>query len=393
MASAITYVSTSRRRRLRESERRPAVQEPRAVIADFLVTGSFGLAIEVAPTGMVLVNEDGLIVLLNEPVERLFSYSRDELVGRPVEMLVPDRFRRGHPGQRRDFFGEAAARPKAGQDFLGLRKDGTEVPVEIGLSPLRTPEGRFVLCSLVDLTERIRGEREREDLLRQLRDATAELDERVQARTEELQAALRDREVLLQEVHHRVKNNLQLMSSLIHMQVRSLGAGASRDALLDCETRVRAIALVHEKLHQSRENAQLPFSEYARTLATDIFQVTGASSAKVSLEFAIERVDVAMDDTIPCGLILNELVTNAIKHAFPDGRVGTLRIEVAPIGRTGLRLAVADDGVGLPHGFDVRSCTSLGLQLVQMLARQIDATLDIESRAGTRIIITLPGEA
>ena len=155
-------------------------------------TEQFRLAIEAAPTGMILVDERGHIVLVNAQVERIFGYPREEVVGQPIEMLVPERFRARHPGFRGDFHGDPKSRPMgAGRDLFGLRRDGTEVPIEIGLNPLQDPGGRFVLSSVVDITERKRAEREREGLLGQLRTLNAELEQRVEARTAELSRSAR----------------------------------------------------------------------------------------------------------------------------------------------------------------------------------------------------------
>jgi len=233
------------------------------------------------------------------------------------------------------------------------------------------PSDRFVLGSVVD----------------------AEVEQRVEARTSELMAIVRERDVLLKEVHHRVKNSLQVITSLINMQMRSLGTDGERDALVECRTRVQAIALIHEKLFKSQDHGRVPFSEYARGLAEDVFHATRVSSEKVSLELAVEDVALPVDQAIPCGLILNELITNALKHAFPDGRSGTVRVELVPFGAGGLRLLVRDDGVGLPAGLDVHRPASLGLQLVQMLAKQLHAALEVEVAEGTHVRLTVPGPA
>ncbi len=236
------------------------------------------------------------------------------------------------------------------------------------------------------------ADREREGLVGQLRTQNAELEHRVEARTAELQATLREREVLLQEVHHRVKNNLQVISSLINMQVRSLADDASRDALLECQARVQAMALIHEQLYKSKDYTRVPFSEYARSLAGNVFHATGVSPQGISLELAIEDVALAVDKAIPAGLILNELISNALKHGFPNGRSGTIRVELGLASRGELRLVVRDDGVGLPPGVDVSDSPTLGLHLVRMLARQLDAKLEVEATDGTCFCLTIPEE-
>jgi two-component sensor histidine kinase len=224
-----------------------------------------------------------------------------------------------------------------------------------------------------------------------LREARDGLERRVRGRTAELTATLREREVLLQEVHHRVKNNLQVITSLINMQVRQLEGDAGRHALEECQTRVQAIALIHEQLYQSKDYARVPFSEYAKGLAANVLHATGMSGA-VALELAVEDVALPVDKAIPCGLILNELITNALKHAFPAGRAGRIRVELGTAGSGRLTLAVSDDGKGIPEGLDVRTSGSLGLQLVRMLAKQVDGELEVTSDHGASFRVTIPVE-
>jgi len=352
----------------------------------------FRLAIEASTTGMMMIDQKGEVVLVNAEIERLFGYSRHELIGRPVEALLPSRFRDRHPGHRASFQSNPQTRLMgAGRNLYGLRKDGTEVPIEIGLNPLRTSAGDFVLSSVVDITERKRADQERDTFLRQLKELNADLEQRVEQRTADLTATLQEREVLLQEVHHRVKNNLSVITSLMEMQARLLSDSGGRNALEDCQGRVHAIALIHEKLYQSRNYADVPFAEYIRGLANDVFQATGVSQATVSLTMGVDDVAISVDKAIPCGLILNELITNALKHAFPSGREGMIRVELTKMENKRLRLCVTDDGIGLPSEF-MRETKSLGLRLVRTLAGQLEATLSVGSTSdgGARFELTFP---
>jgi PAS domain S-box-containing protein len=252
--------------------------------------------------------------------------------------------------------------------------------------PLAGPHGelRGWVMSNVDITDRVAAEAERETMLAELTRLNSELEARVQARTSELTAALREREVLLQEVHHRVKNNLQVISSLMNMQMRKLGAGTERAALEECQTRVEAIALIHEQLYQSRDYANVPFSEYTRTLVSNVFRTMGVSIGQVKLDLAIASVAVPVDKAIPCGLVVNELITNSLKHGFRDGRPGEIRVELDRDGDQ-IRLIVSDNGVGLPPGLDVRGSRTLGLRLVNTLVRQLRATLVVGPTSPARV--------
>jgi two-component sensor histidine kinase/CHASE1-domain containing sensor protein len=204
----------------------------------------------------------------------------------------------------------------------------------------------------------------------------------VEQRTAQLRDALKEKETLLQEIHHRVKNNLQVISSLINIQLRKLGPGSAQSALQECQTRVQAIALIHEKLYQSRDYSRVPFAQYAKGLAANIFHAAGTSHDDVKLELQFGEVALAVDKAIPCGLILNELITNALKHAFPHDRRGTIRVELDQAATGRVTLAVKDDGVGLAADVDIGQSDTLGMQLVRTLAEQLSAKLEVHRSAG-----------
>lgn len=198
----------------------------------------------------------------------------------------------------------------------------------------------------------------------------------------QLAARLEERDVLLQEVHHRVNNNLQLVSSLLSMQSRRLPEGVPRAALVDCQTRIRAIAAVHERLYRSSDHARVPFSDYATELVRDVFDAALVPGYVVTLDLRIESVAMPVAKAIPCGLILNELVTNALKHAFTQRRGGCLTVSLSRLGATVI-LMVADDGIGLGARGSAPRHGSLGLQLVETLSRQLRAQLDIDCSHGS----------
>jgi PAS domain S-box-containing protein len=244
--------------------------------------------------------------------------------------------------------------------------------------PRYEPDGRFAgfIGSCIDISE-LRAARE------QLQQTSRDLEVRVKERTEELERRVKENEILVREVHHRVKNNLQLVSSLLNMQGRHFKEGRLRQALEECQGRVQTIALIHQRLYQSRDLAHVPFAQYARGLAESVFRASDLTAAAIALEMEIDDVSLSVERAIPCGLILNELLTNALKHAFPDGRRGVVRVELRRRRPERLLLVVADDGVGLPRSIDARDNGSLGLELVRTLAEQLDGDLQIEERSGT----------
>jgi len=214
-------------------------------------------------------------------------------------------------------------------------------------------------------------------------------------RTAVLEAALREREVLLREVHHRVKNNLSIVVSLLEMQARSLGPSAASNALDDCRGRVQAMASIHESLYRSTDVGQVPFADYIRGLVREIVAASASPAGRISLVLAIDDLTLAIDLAIPCALILNELVTNAFKHAFPEGRPGALSVTLAR-GEGGLvHLSVADDGVGLTHSPELPAQDTLGMRLVTTLTEQLEGTLSTTTRTngGTRFELTFRGGA
>lgn len=199
---------------------------------------------------------------------------------------------------------------------------------------------------------------------------------------------LAQKEVLLKEIHHRVKNNLQIISSLLSWQVDMIEDPQVLRIIKDSQSRISAMAMIHERMYQSPDLAQMAFDEYLHQLVSYAFSVYGHPTQGIQLRFAIEPVALNLETALPCGLIAYELVTNALEHAFPEGRSGTVQVTLARLSPGQYQLTVQDDGIGFPAGVDFRHTNSMGLQLVCGLTQQIKGTIDLKTDQGTQFQLT-----
>jgi two-component sensor histidine kinase/DNA-binding response OmpR family regulator len=223
--------------------------------------------------------------------------------------------------------------------------------------------------------------------------AQSEIEERLRAE-EQIKASLKEKEVLLKEIHHRVKNNLQVVSSMLNLQLDRTNDRTMREIFQDSRHRIRSMALIHEKLYRSNNLARVDLADYVRDLAAYLFRSYGGSAATITPIIEVEQVFLGIDAAVPCGLILNELISNTLKHAFPphwegtNGQGGEIRIKL----RTGedhqVTLIVSDDGIGFPPNLVVLNTDSLGLKLVTVLVDQLDGTLKVHSENGAQFEIT-----
>jgi len=256
---------------------------------------------------------------------------------------------------------ERARSGRVSYEATHMRKDGSKFPSEV--SSVIVEDGNQSIVILRDITAR-------------------------KVTEEALQASLQEKEVLLKEIHHRVKNNMQVISSLISLQADTLENQALRGVFDDLRDRVRTMALVHEKLYQSENLAHVDFAEYARSLLNYLWHAHGDKASDVRLTLDLPSVTFPVQTAVPCGLILNELTTNALKHAFRDRTDGELTVALNADPDGNMCLVVSDNGVGFPAGFDWRQTRSLGLQLVRMLVGQLGGTLDVRTDGGTTFQIT-----
>ena len=305
----------------------------------------------------------GIITSWNPAATRLMGYTADEAIGQPITLLFPLSNLAEEAGLL-----QSIARGERVTPFETVRihKDGHLIDVSVTISPLRDRSGAVVgACKMA-------------------RDITLQKHQR-----QVIEHALAEKTALLHEVHHRVKNNLQIVSSLLRLQARKASPDAAL-ALADCQGRIQAMSLVHQLLYESNNMAEVDLSAYIDRLVALIRTTCDSSALGITIAFSghAETLGIDIQRAIPCGLIVNELVLNAVKHAFPDGRGGQVTIDLGLTAAGLYGLSVSDDGCGLPPGFKWGSSAGLGTQLVPLFVTQLQGTLTTPSVPhGTRFTI------
>ena len=237
---------------------------------------------------------------------------------------------------------------------------------------------------LADTLEQARKYREAEARAEELtainKELTQEIGRRQEAETR-IRASLQEKEVLLKEVHHRVKNNLQIISSLLNLQSGYIDDERTLQMFKESQSRIQSMALIHEKLYQSEDLARVNFAEYIDSLVGFLMRSYGSGGVGIALN--VEPVFLSLDTSIPCGLIVSELVSNSFKYAFPKGHVGEIFVRLKSIDDEHYELSVGDTGIGFPEDVDFQETESLGLQLVTTLANQLDGEIELDRSNGT----------
>jgi two-component system response regulator len=205
---------------------------------------------------------------------------------------------------------------------------------------------------------------------------------------EKIKASLQEKVVMLKEIHHRVKNNLQVIYSLLNLQSGYIRDPEAQGMFRECQGRVKSMALIHEVLYRSEDMARVGFADYVRTLVENLYRSYGFRTPPISLQIDVKDVMLELDTAIPCGLIINELVSNAFKYAFSEGQAGEIYVGICPIEGDRYRLTVRDNGKGFPEEIDFRNTESLGLQLVNTLTGQLGGSIELNLSGGTEFVIT-----
>ncbi len=207
---------------------------------------------------------------------------------------------------------------------------------------------------------------------------------------ERIRAALAEKEVLLREVHHRVKNNLQVISSILSLQSGYIESEELKGVFRECQDRIRSMALIHERLYRSGDFVHINLADYVKSITSALLRSYRVSSAHIELKLSVPNYRVDMDTSMQLGLILNELCSNALKHAFPEGRSGLLSVEFIPNIDGHCLLVVSDDGVGLPAGFDLMAGKTMGLQLISSMVTQMGGAIEVSGEGGASFKLRFP---
>ncbi len=311
--------------------------------------------LEAALDCIITMDEHGRIVEFNPAAEKVFGFHKSDVIGVELaETIIPAEYRDAHRRGMAHYL-RTSEGPVLGKrvELTGQRADGSNFPLELAVTAISFGRKQIFTAHLRDITERKQAE--------QL-----------------VKAQLAEKQTLLQEIHHRVKNNLQIISSLLSFQQQRATDPGVVAQFQQSRNRVEAIALVHERLYQSENLHEIDFASYVRELTDYIMQSFGADAAKVQLTVTGGGFSVNVEKAVPCALILNELISNSMKHAFPGGRRGAIRIELGEDAAAGLlTIRVSDDGVGLPAYANRGNLHSLGLRLIHRLADQLQGKVEI----------------
>jgi PAS domain S-box-containing protein len=307
--------------------------------------------------------DDGTILHVNAAAERLYGKNLEQLLRTPqfwLEAVHPED--RGHLDNR---FDEILREGAKDTTYRVVRPNGDIRWVYDRCVLVKDEGGRpqRIDCLLSDITWRVKAE-------------------------EELQTSLREKELLLREIHHRIKNNLTMVSSLLSLQEQHSQGKDVGEILREAMTRIRSMGLIHGRLYESPSLSDIDAADYARSLVAELANIYGRGNVQVNYE--LENLPLDVDNAIPYGLIINELVTNALKYAFPSGRSGKVMIRLASVPPSGFFLEVADNGVGFASDLDPQNVTSLGMSIIRLLTEQLGGKAEFQTHDGACVRVTVP---
>ena len=308
------------------------------------------------PIYTILLDINGKILDVNDATANLSNLTKHELVGKSFDEL--DFYQSENYSEQRNKFHEALNEKSPPPYISKVKINGNKHWIENRLKLLKNEdENRSILLIANDITESKKAEKE-------------------------IKSSLKEKEYLLREIHHRVKNNMQIISSLLNLQTKYVNDGEAIDVLQESQNRVKSMAMIHEKIYQSNDLEKINFEDYIQSLVSNLFYTYNIDQNLVKSNFKIENITLNMETAVPCGLIISELISNSLKYAFPNKMHGEIILSLKSIEDT-YELMIKDNGIGLPKELDLNNLESLGLLLVKILTEQIEGKLIINTINGT----------
>ncbi len=295
-----------------------------------------------ANDAIILTDPDNTVTSWNKSAERIFGWTETEILGKKFLPMSFDQ--KLQPDSEQIIRNAISGGTVTGIETILKRKDGKEINVGMTLSPLRDTNQEVIGLSGIfrDITEKKQAQ-------------------------EQIENSLKEKEVLLREIHHRVKNNMQIISSLLKLQSGYIKDNKYIDMYKDSQNRITTMSLIHEKLYQSKDLSRIDLGGYIKELVEGLFISYNINPGKITMNINVDSVSMGINSAIPCGLIINELISNSLKYAFPDGRPGEIRISLHSTGNSNFELIVGDNGVGLPIDMDLKNTESWGMRMVAIL--------------------------
>ncbi len=325
----------------------------------------FRSVVELANNSIILTDSMGKIILWNKSAQNMFGYSEDEILGKQISILFPEEYHESYQKVMNNPYNFVNSQNKGEiYESYGFKKDKSKFIIEISHISWRIKNEKFYSAIIRDITDRKRAENE-------------------------IKESLKEKEALLMEIHHRVKNNMQIISSLLSLQSRYITDKDAFGVFKESQNRVKSMAMIHERLYNSEGLAKIDFIEYIKNLVDDLFCSYGINNNCIKIEIDADKIFLNADTAIPCGLIINELVTNSLKYAFPTESYHheeKIYIKLHQNNKK-ILLIVGDNGIGLPKDVDLENSETLGLRLVRSLVDQLDGTIELHNDGGTEFQI------
>ncbi len=321
----------------------------------------FRTAFRTSPDAMCINTfENTEFIDINDGFLNLTGYTREEVIGKTIFDLGIWH----HDKDRQHLVEALQATGQVSNMETGFRlKNDSVIPCLYSAKSFSLEDGTYVLSIVSDITE-------------------------LKSAEDKIKASLLEKEILLKEIHHRVKNNLQVISGLLNLQSHYIKEEESKEIYRESQNRIITMALIHEELYQREDLSSIDFADFLQNLSDNLLSSYGMDRRRISIELDIKEAELIIDTAIPCGLIINELVSNSLKHAFPGNQKGEIRVKLHSTGNKGYSLKISDNGVGFPRGMNFRQTKSLGLQLVTVLVDQLGGTIKMVKRKGTTFNIT-----